>query len=199
MKSEIIFLGFEQGCGKDTLGKILVEEHGYTRVSFADAMKHSLAKELGIDVSLLLNQGKEKEKYRKEMIKYAEEAKITDPYVWITKAFEPYMENYSFKDNLKLAVTDFRREIEVMWYYTLWKEINNRKEIWPNIPKNQINVNLRMFHIQRPNINDKDVLTHKAIGLVKGINLCNPGFLNGVISNDSTITSLKKKLLQILK
>jgi len=38
----IIGLGHRQGVGKDTLGQILVKEHDFCRLAFADAIKASL-------------------------------------------------------------------------------------------------------------------------------------------------------------
>lgn len=39
---KIILVGF-QGCGKNTAGEYLVEKHGYTGLSFADALKDAVA------------------------------------------------------------------------------------------------------------------------------------------------------------
>jgi len=197
----IIFLGYEKGCGKDTVGEILEKKHGYIRVSFADAMKIELAKELGIDVELLHKQGKEKEKYRKKMIEFAEEKKLKDPYVWLNKAFEPYMtKTKTFKPGLKLVVTDHRREIEVEWYFKLWNEIQQRKSLSYKNPKFKPVLELRLFHIVRPGVKkDDDVLTHKAIGMTQGIDLVFPGFIDTIITNDSTIEVLEKKIETILE
>ncbi len=194
-KTTIIFLGFEKGAGKDSVGEILVSDFNYTRISFADAMKEELAKQLNIDVQLLHKQGKEKEKYRQKMIEFAEEQKKKNPYIWISKAFEPYLtKTKTFKPGLKLVVTDHRREIEVEWYYKLWQEVQQQKSLYYKNPKYEPDLELKLFHIVRPEVNDPDILTHKAIGVAKGIDLVFPGFIDTVIYNDSTLEILKEKV-----
>ena len=195
--TNIIFLGFEQHCGKDTVGEILVKNYNYKRVSFADAVKLELAEKLNIDVKILQQQGPEKEKYRSQMIEFAESERKKNPYVWINKAFEPYMTNLkTFKPNLNLVVTDFRRDAEVEWYYSIWTEIQKRNSLYYKNPKYKAELDLKLFHIIRPELEgkDKDTLTHKTIGLVYGIELVYPGFINSVIYNDSTIENLELKI-----
>lgn len=53
MSKQIISLSGFAGVGKDTVGQILVDDHGYTRVAFADAVKElaaSLADYLSDDI-----------------------------------------------------------------------------------------------------------------------------------------------------
>lgn len=42
--SELISVSGKKGAGKDTVGRFLVEDHGYTRLGFADAVKEMAAK-----------------------------------------------------------------------------------------------------------------------------------------------------------
>ena len=168
MKStKIIFLLGEAGSGKDTTGEHFVSK-GYTRVSFADALKEEYALQAGIPVEVLHIQGPEKELHRPKLIEYAEAARKKDPLIWLNKAFKKYQnEDGSFKEDLKLVVTDFRRSDEVDWYYQMRSKVNN--------------VELRMFYINRPDTGDKDVLTHYTIGKVYGVNLIMEGFVDAVI------------------
>jgi phosphomevalonate kinase len=197
----IIFLGYESLVGKDTVGEIMVNNYGFTRLSFADAMKEELAKQLNIDVKLLQIPGKEKEKYRKQMIEFAEAERAKNPFVWINKAFEPYMNPQlrTFKSGYKLVITDHRRESEVYWYYEMWRILEVQKLQWKNIPKYQPQLQLKLLHIIRPGIKDKDTLTHYALGLAKGIDLIYPGFIDATIHNDSTKERLKEKIENCLK
>ena len=71
MKRNIIFLLGEAGSGKDTVGKEFVKL-GYTRVSFADAMKQQYADLNNIDVQDLQIQGLKKEIHRPKLIEFAE-------------------------------------------------------------------------------------------------------------------------------
>lgn len=166
MKTKIIFLLGEAGSGKDTVGNEFVKK-GYTRVSFADAMKQEYADKIGIDVQELHVQGPKKEFHRPGLIEFAEAARAIDSLIWLKKGFEPFQDsNKKFKEDLKLVVTDFRRDSEVDWYYEMLQSGE---------------VDLKLFQIAREDVGDKDVLTHYTIGKVKGINKVNLGFIDAVI------------------
>lgn len=166
MKTKIVFLLGEAGSGKDTIGKEFVKR-GYTRVSFADVMKQEYADLMEINVSELHIQGPKKELHRPGLIEFAENKKKEDPLIWLKKAFAPYQDtSENFKEDLKLVVTDFRRESEVDWYYGMLKSTD---------------VSIYLFRVSRKDIEDNDVLTHFAIGKAIGINKVLTGFINAVI------------------
>lgn len=196
--TKIVFLLGEAGVGKDLVAQEFVD-NGFTRVSFADALKEEYAKEAGIDSSILHVQGKEKEKHRKKLITFAEAARAKDPLVWLNKAFEPYIDpvTRAFKDDVSLVISDHRRDAEVQWYYNIWKEVEARKAQSRN-PEKHIKLSLSLFHVVRPDVIDLDTLTAKAIGTVYGIDLANPGFISAVINNDSTKDMLKEKLKKLM-
>ena len=192
----IIFLLGEAGVGKDSVAETFIEK-GFTRVSFADALKKEFANKNEIDVSILHIQGKEKEKYRKKIIEFAEAARAIDPLIWLTKAFEPYINptTHSFKDGLKLVITDFRRNAEVEWYLKVWEE---KMKLYFERNAKFSQLDLKLIHVIRPGINDPDILTAHAIGMVYGIDLVHPGFIDAIINNDSTKEVLKEKVNNLL-
>ena len=180
--TNIVFLLGVAGGGKDSVGKAFVEK-GYTRVSFADKLKEEYAKHADISVTALHQQGPLKEQYRAGLIEYAEWMKKKDPLVWLNKAFFDYRKpDGSFKDNIKLVITDFRRDVEVDWYYNLWEQIQEFEHDGEFLNQKEHYINLKMFYINRPEVNDSDILTHYTIGKVQGINKIQPGFINAVIN-----------------
>jgi len=179
-QTKIVFLLGIAGSGKDTVGKTLSDK-GFTRVSFADAVKQEYAKLINIDINELYIQGPKKESHREGIIAFAEGEKLKDPLVWLKKAFEPYIEDGEFKEGLKLVVTDFRRDCEVDWYFNVWSDIKEFEEREGVLSTKKYPINLRMFYINRPEVIDEDVLTHYAIGKVQGINKAQPGFIDATI------------------
>lgn len=193
--TNIVFLLGEAGVGKDTIAEEFVKR-GFKRISFADALKKEYSLQNNVNVKILHTQGPEKENHRLKLIEFAEAKRAKDPLVWINKAFEPYVNplNGIFHDNLKLIISDLRRESEVDWYYNLWMQVElSEKELTKKIP-----LELNLFHVVRPGIKDTDILTAKAIGKVHGINLVVPGFLSGVINNNSTLIKLKEKVENLI-
>jgi hypothetical protein len=92
---EIVMLLGVAGSGKDTVGEVCVK-NGFVRIGFADIPKIELAKTLNIPVQYLIEQGPMKEKYRGNLIEYAESKRKENPFYWIDKAFEPYLNETSF-------------------------------------------------------------------------------------------------------
>lgn len=195
--TSVVFLLGEAGVGKDSIAEEFVK-NGFIRVSFADALKQEYADQNNIDVKILHTQGLEKESHRLRLIKFAEAARAKDPLVWLNKAFEPYIDplTRAFKKDIKLIVSDHRRNAEVEWYYNLYAKIsrmNNLERGYSYFP-----LRLGLFHVVRPGTNDPDVLTALAIGMAHGIDLVNPGFINAVINNDSTQEVLKEKIKNLM-
>lgn len=187
--TNIVFLLGESFAGKDTVGKMFVGK-GYTRVSFADALKYRYAAENNIDPKVLFEQGPEKEKHRLGLIQVAEDTKKVDPLIWLNEAFKPYRDEEGFFfDNLKLVVTDCRRICEVDWL----RDQKRLEELWNvNYPDKPVTRTL-ILSIERPGNNDPDVLTHQAIGYAKGISRVTP-FIDNVINNNSTLESLQNRV-----
>lgn len=194
--SNLIFLAGLASSGKDTLGQMFVDK-GFTRVAFADTLKAEYAKLKNITVEELHIQGPIKESHREGIIFYAEAKRNEDPYYWINKAIEPYLdEKGQFKEGLKLVFTDVRRISEIDWIYS-FKEINYWGE--QNIDTSHY-IQTKLFLINRPSILDADVLSHETIGYLKGLNKVSPfTLLNATILNDSTKEDLEKKFTHLCK
>lgn len=194
----IVFLLGEAGSGKDTVGKILVDDHNFIRVSFADAVKDEVAKIHNIDVKLLHEQGPVKEQMRGAMISLAEGERAKDPLCWLKLALSKHQdENGNFKPGLKLVITDCRRDSEIDWLYTLKQEITiaNAKE-----KDAQHYVMPYLFLVKRDNKPvDSDVLTHGCINYALGIQkvlheMHNIRLVDGFIHNNGTIDNLQSKI-----
>lgn len=184
MKTQLVFLLGESNVGKDTVGAVFIK-HGYTRVSFADLVKEEYAKLHDIPLEQLHEPGEMKEKHRPGVIEYAEAKRKTNPYYWLEKAFEPYLNSdKSFKSNLKLVITDCRRFPEVDWVY-----VNKLLALV------KPDYDIKLFHIRNPRTIDTDTLTHFAIGYAYGCNVDNDvSVIDGIILNDSTKEDLVDKV-----
>lgn len=204
----IVFLLGESLSGKDTTGALMVKEHGYTRVSFADAVKIDVANMNNIDVQDLHRQGPIKEKYRSAMIGHAEAERAKDPLIWLKKAFLPYQnEDGHFKKGLKLVVTDCRRESEIDWILQQKEYIHNIE--YSNRAQSKIPVNhyltIRLFLIDRANKPvDQDIITHKcisyALGMHKGLKeVTQVRLMDGIIHNNGTLEQLEAKVEKIVE
>ena len=184
MKTQLVFLLGESNVGKDTVGAVFIK-HGYTRVSFADLVKEEYSKLHNIPLEQLHEPGEMKEKHRPGLIEYAEAKRKINPYYWLEKAFEPFVnKDLSFKPNLKLVITDCRRFAEIDWVYAK----KNLTLIDPSF-------DIKLFHIRNPRTVDSDVLTHFAIGYAYGCNV-DPDItmIDGIIMNDSTREDLTNKV-----
>jgi hypothetical protein len=53
VRRHVVLLSGWSGAGKDTLGALLVANHGFTRFAFADSLKQATADRLGLDVALM--------------------------------------------------------------------------------------------------------------------------------------------------
>ena len=207
--SNVIFLLGCSQTGKDTVGQHLVNNYNYKRVSFADAVKEQYAKENGLDVRILHEQGPSKEKHRGGMIELAESARLDNPLCWLEKAFEPYMQdNGLFKEDQRLVVTDCRRLQEIDWVYK-WKAIKqlseNQAKQAGETAKHYFSVDL--WYIRRPvaEVKDADVLTHSCIGYAKGLHkgismeLNHFPLIDITIYNDKDIHTLYRKVDKALE
>lgn len=193
--TKIIFL---LGCslsGKDTIGKMLVSK-GYTRVSFADAVKQEYAEQNNLNVEVLHKQGPEKEKHRSGMIELAESKRAIDPLCWLKKAFEPFLdEKGEFKEGLKLVITDCRRSSEIEWIQIQKQHIYDLNTSI-NDPTIKHYLDFKLIHVKRPNTIDPDVLTHYTIGYAYGLSHANLPFsiVDASINNDLDVKALEAKV-----
>ena len=123
----IIALFGPPGAGKDTVGKILVDQYAYRRVAFADKVRELALKLHG---STLVNAGlgnymklrdaveafgwdvkRDSEDVRKLLERVGDGCReVLGPDVWINAAFGPNL----FDDD-DIVVTDVRKENEITW------------------------------------------------------------------------------------
>lgn len=123
----IIALFGPPGAGKDTVGKILVEQYAYRRVAFADKVRELALKLCGssiVDVGLgnymKLRDAieafgwdikRDSEDVRKILERVGDGCReVLGPYVWINAAFGPHL-----LDDDDIVVTDVRKENEITW------------------------------------------------------------------------------------
>jgi len=169
---EIIILAGVKQSGKDTTGEELIK-NGFKRIAFADAAREGLAKKLNIPLEYLTNNGSNKEKYRNDLIEFAESKRKINKFYWIEKAISPYLnDNKEFKDG-KYVITDFRRLSEVEWYEQLKEQ----------------NINVKIFLIERPGAKDNDYLTLQTLATI-----AREGYIYDKIINNSTKKELNKKI-----
>ena len=97
--SIIAICGF-QGSGKDTLADILVNNYGYTRVSFAGAVKDVAAVIFSWDREMLEGRTKESREKREEI----------DEWCWQTFSYHP-------REGMCLT---FKDEKDIEWFLLRW-------------------------------------------------------------------------------
>ena len=110
----IIALSGYAGSGKDTLGRELTRDHGFTRVAFADAMKQGAAEHYGFPVALAHStEGKRMWLHdhampiHQALISFGEMARRKDPDVWIRPVLA------KIDKTARVVITDCRFKHEV--------------------------------------------------------------------------------------
>lgn len=179
-KSIIGFCGYSKS-GKDNSAEI-IENYGYSRISFGDTLKIELnkyARELTSkdlykknillhhdDIDFLVNQGETKEILRPYMIYFSEMVKkINGENFWVNTTFEKYL------DFQKLAISDIRRENELEIFEGNEFTINRRKNFLKSLGliENQFiepykqDYSAILILVSKYEHEDKDELTQKAI------------------------------------
>ncbi len=109
----IILISGKAGSGKDTVGKILVNNHYYTRYAYADALKDYVSETFKLDRKLFDTQeGKmseiiidgKKTSPRQLLIDVSLEKKKENELIWI----ETVIKNIINCNNKFIVITDFR-------------------------------------------------------------------------------------------
>ena len=109
----IALCGFKRS-GKDTIARVLVEDCGYTRVAFADAIRAELAAE-GVTQPPDDEKevpGPDGESYRDKLIARGEVRRAVDPDHWV-KALAPVLDTLPL--DADVVISDCRRQNEMEW------------------------------------------------------------------------------------
>lgn len=103
------------GSGKDTLGKILINNHGFEKISFSDTLKTAISAIFGWDRVLLEGETEESRKFRE----------TPDPY-WSEK----FNYNFTPRKALQIMGTEAGRKVfhDALWIYSLEKNIQQNKD-----------------------------------------------------------------------
>lgn len=186
--TELVFLCGLSRSGKDTVGEEFIK-NGYTRVAFGDAVKEEYARLHNIDIKDLHIQGPIKEAHRQGIIDLAETQRAIDPFFWINKAIEPYLdEDKKIKPGLKLVFTDVRRKSEVDFIY-FFRSANADYYIISKV-----------FLINNPTVIDPDTLTHNCIGYLEGLDKASPyKVIDAIILNNGTKEDLSIKVKRLIE
>ena len=179
-KINFILISGKARSGKDTIAKYLIEQYGYTRWAFADKLKECIYKYSDWD-------GEKDEKGRKLLQSVGQAFREYDKDNWIkvlAKDIVEYIQDYHFLSYFNIVISDVRfiNEIETFKYLMLEAFDEN-------------NIKFRTIRIDRPIEND-NAEWHKDIS---EIDLDNYNNFDYIISNDSDIDSLYRKIDKIMK
>lgn len=118
-KTLIVLCGYK-GSGKDTVGEWLVENHGYTRLAFADAVKDTSANVLGLERSLFYDlETKDKllEEYNKTprdiTIIVGQTFKQISDNIWAKRVTDQIQNEWKVEPQKKFVITDCRFPVEL--------------------------------------------------------------------------------------
>lgn len=179
-KINFILISGKARSGKDTIAKYLIEQYGYTRWAFADKLKECIYKYSDWD-------GEKDEKGRKLLQSVGQAFREYDKDNWIkvlAKDIVEYIQDYHFLSYFNIVISDVRFINEIETFKNLMLEAFDEN-----------NIKFRTIRIDRPIEND-NAEWHKDIS---EIDLDNYNNFDYIISNDSDIDSLYRKIDKIMK
>lgn len=179
-KINFILISGKARSGKDTIAKYLIEQYGYTRWAFADKLKECIYKYSDWD-------GKKDEKGRKLLQSVGQAFREYDKDNWIkvlAKDIVEYIQDYHFLSYFNIVISDVRFVNEIETFKKLMLEAFDEN-----------NIKFTTIRIDRPIEND-NAEWHKDIS---EIDLDNYKDFDYIITNDSDIDSLYRKIDKLLK
>lgn len=179
-KINFILISGKARSGKDTIAKYLIEQYGYTRWAFADKLKECIYKYSDWD-------GEKDEKGRKLLQSVGQAFREYDKDNWIkvlAKDIVEYIQDYHFLSYFNIVISDVRFINEIETFKNLMLEAFDEN-----------NIKFRTIRIDRPIEND-NAEWHKDIS---EIDLDNYKDFDYIITNDSDIDSLYRKIDKLLK
>ncbi|XP_003695278.1 phosphomevalonate kinase [Apis florea] len=120
-KIVLLFSG-KRKCGKDYITNILYERIGSDSsviIKISAPIKSHWAKSHDLNIDQLMGDGKYKENYRLEMVKWGENIRNTDPGYFCRAA----LDIYNAYDKSIWIVSDIRRKTDIQWFTENFKDI----------------------------------------------------------------------------
>ena len=116
---KIISLSGNIGAGKDTIAKLATKQFGYRQFMLAAIPKEIVCRVNGIAEEYLENR-KNKEKYRQEIINYAEKLKEVNSYIFCNDVYQRIVKDLSSPHpTYNYLVSDIRYPFETLYFRKL--------------------------------------------------------------------------------
>ncbi|XP_006620089.1 phosphomevalonate kinase [Apis dorsata] len=118
----ILLFSGKRKCGKDYITNILYERIGSDNsviIKISAPIKSHWAKSHGLNIDQLMGDGKYKENYRLEMVKWGEHIRNTDQGYFCRAA----LDIYNAYDKSIWIVSDIRRKTDIQWFTENFKNI----------------------------------------------------------------------------
>lgn len=206
MKRKIIGICGFAGAGKDTIGDMLVEEFGFTKISFADKLKDACAVMFGWDREMLSGSSPESRKWREERDEFfsSELGRTITPrkvlqdigtkcmrknfheHIWITFAKKTLLENP--EKNYVFADVRFFNEQKMIRSVNgqIWRARRGKDPDWMQDAVNDNRFDTNWMSLNRPDVHETEW---------RWIDY--PTEYDSIITNDGTLEDLKETVMQI--
>ena len=126
---KIISLSGNIGAGKDTIAKLATKQFGYKQFMLAAIPKEIVCRVNGITLEYLEDR-KNKEKYRQEIIDYAEKLKEVDLRVFCKDVYQQILKDVnSTNPTYKYLISDARYPFEALYFRKLARCAKTQCEI----------------------------------------------------------------------
>ena len=126
---KIISLSGNIGAGKDTIAKLATKQFGYKQFMLAAIPKEIVCRVKGINLEYLEDR-KNKEKYRQEIIDYAEKLKEVDLKIFCKDIYQRILKDLdSANSTCRYLVSDMRYPFEALYFRKLARCAKTQCEI----------------------------------------------------------------------
>ena len=177
MPQTIVLLGYKMQRGKDTVGKVLTDEFGFTRYAFADEIKKIVADIYDLSWEQLYTEKKNKldSRYgttpRQILQEFGREQRNRFKDIWCSKVNKEISKNKS----KRIVITDLRHLNEYEYFFKL-----SKKE----------NINLFTIRVSRPAFDLTDMVGKEDISEIE---LDSFNEWDYTLLNDKDIVSIQEK------